>query len=62
MAGKGYAVINRERKKMDIRNVGIWTVFTSDGRSFHVAYSESHKRGSSVKCVDAYHAMHIVLM
>jgi len=52
VAGKGYAVINRERKKMDIRNVGIWTVFTADGRSFHVAYSENHKRGTVIEYVD----------
>ena len=52
MAGKGYAVINTEGKKMDIKNVGIWTVFTSDGRSFHVAYSENHKRGTIIEYID----------
>ena len=52
MAGKGYAVINKKGKKMDIRNVGRWTVFTSDGRSFHVAYSENHKRGTVIEYID----------
>ena len=37
---------------MDIRNVGIWTVFTSDGRSFHVAYSENDKRGTVIEYID----------
>ena len=52
MAGKGYAVINKEGKKMDIRNVGKWTVFTADGRSFHVAYSENRKRGYVIEYID----------
>ena len=52
MTGKGYAVINKKGKKMDIRNVGRWTVFTSDGRSFHVAYSENHKRGTVIEYID----------
>ena len=52
IAGKGYALINKEGKKMDIRNVGIWTVFTSDGRSFHVAYSENDKRSYVIEYID----------
>lgn len=52
IAGKGYAIIDKEGKKIDIKNVGIWTVFTIDGRSFHVAYREDNKRGSVIEYID----------
>ena len=52
IAGKGYAIIYKEGKKIDIKNVGIWTVFTVDGRSFHVAYSENDKRGYVIEYID----------
>ena len=52
IAGKGYAMIDKKGKKIDIRNVGIWTVFTIDGRSFHVAYREDNKRGSVIEYID----------
>ena len=45
-------MIDKEGKKIDIKNVGIWTVFTSDGRSFHVAYREDNKRGSVIEYID----------
>ena len=52
IAGKGYAIIYKEGKKIDIKNVGIWTVFTVDGRSFHVAYREENKRGTVIEYID----------
>ena len=52
IAGKGYAMIDKEGKKIDIKNVGIWTVFTIDGRSFHVAYREDNKRGTVIEYID----------
>ena len=52
IAGKGYAIIYKEGKKIDIKNVGIWTVFTVDGRSFHVAYREDNKRGTVIEYID----------
>ena len=52
IAGKGYAIIDKKGKKIDIRNVGIWTVFTVDGRSFHVAYREENKRGTVIEYID----------
>ena len=52
IAGKGYAIIDKEGKKIDIKDVGIWTVFTFDGRSFHVAYREDNKRGSVIEYID----------
>lgn len=52
IAGKGYAIIYKEGKKIDIKNVGIWTVLTVDGRSFHVAYREDNKRGSVIEYID----------
>ena len=52
IAGKGYAIIDKKGKKIYIRNVGIWTVFTVDGRSFHVAYGEDNKRGTVIEYID----------
>ncbi len=52
IAGKGYAAISKKEQKIDIRNIGIWTVFTCDGRSFHVAYRENDKRGTVIEYID----------
>ena len=45
-------MIDKEGKKIDIKNVGIWTVFTIDGKSFLVAYREDNKRGIVIEYID----------